>query len=212
MKKLISTVVGGVLVAITASGQGTVYVSNLDEPTFSSHAVAANSWFAVYFQTGTNPTGYTLDSVQLLMAAASGTPSAFAASIYDVSAGYPGIALGNLIGPEPIQSGLYTYTPSDLLLLPSTGYFIVLTGEAAAAQGAYHWNRATTYNYVVDGNWQGDNGFFTSSDGLTWGSTRFTQFQFAIAATPVPEPSSFALLFCGGALVAACRWKLRGAR
>src|SRR5439155_9744805 len=107
--------------AQTGRAQGTVYISNLGETRVGSGAVGSDFWLAQPFISGTNSTGYTLNSVQLLMNAAVGSPSGFTASIYS-SAGAPGNSLGVLAGPDPLAGGLFSYTPPGLMLSASTKY------------------------------------------------------------------------------------------
>src|ERR1700742_504020 len=61
---------------------GTVYLSNLGQTSAGSHAVASDTWYATLFATGTNSSGYDLNSVQLAMSDASGTPGNFMVMIY----------------------------------------------------------------------------------------------------------------------------------
>src|SRR5664280_720145 len=85
MKKIIfiATVLAADLFASSfVQAQGTLYVSNLGQTPTGSAAIGSDAWVAQTVFTGTNPGGYMLNSVHLLMNAASGTPSGFAVSIY----------------------------------------------------------------------------------------------------------------------------------
>ena len=76
--------------------QGNLYLSNLGETSSGSAAVASDAWLAEVFKTGTNPSGYVLNSVQLFMDAASGSPSGFSVSIYSSAyRGYQIVENGN---------------------------------------------------------------------------------------------------------------------
>jgi len=143
-------VIGGVIVFAVglfapriATAQGTVtYLSNLGQASAGSLAVGSDSWLAASFITGTNASGYSLNSIQLAMTDASGNPSGFTAMLYSaigVTGVFPGSSLGTLNGSlNPVSGGIFTYTPaSNPTLLPSTGYFIVLTAGTAIANGAY---------------------------------------------------------------------------
>ena len=66
----------GLLAAPTAHSQGTVYISSLGQPSSGSLAVASDSWQADMFETGNNPGGYALDSIELDMTPATGDPAA----------------------------------------------------------------------------------------------------------------------------------------
>ena len=91
---------------------------------------------------------------------ASGSPSGFTVMVYTLSnlplgGLFPGSSLGTLSGSaNPATSGIYTYTaPADLVLSPSTLYFIVLTGGTAVATGADEWSYtgANSYTPAEDG-------------------------------------------------------------
>jgi hypothetical protein len=189
-------------------------MSNLAQTPTGSDLVGGDSWLAVDVRTGTNVSGYMLNSIQLAMTDATGSPSAFTvmlyASIINPPIGYvPGSSLDTLNSSlSPVTAGTYTYTaPSDLTLLPSTHYFIVLTAGTAIASGAYDWSTTSigsNSSYNLIGGWLGG-GHFYSSDGLNW-NLRNAYPQFAINATAIPEPSSSFLLSLGsGSLIYARR-------
>ena len=140
------------LTAQIVEAQGTQYLSNLGYTSNGGSSIGSNSSFAANFFTGTNAGGYELNSVQLAMTDASGTPSGLTVMIYPDVGGpsaVPGSSIGSLSGSaSPTTAGLYTYTaPSNLLLLPQTGYFIVLTAGTAVANGAYEWSFTSTPSF-----------------------------------------------------------------
>jgi hypothetical protein len=200
-----------------ASAQGTItYVSNLGQPSSGSASVGSNSWFAAGFITGTNVAGYVLNSVQLAVTDASGNPSGFTVMIYNegnsLGGIIPGVSLGTLAGPaNPATAGTYSYTPSvSLTLSPNIDYFIVLTSGTSVANGAYGWSVTSIptpgYNSY---HWGGGTSFLDSSDGVHWSFTSANYGQFAIYATPAPEPGVLGLFALGGLLVAFQRRKTR---
>ena len=194
----------GLLLPQNAKGQGTIpYLSNLAQPSAGNLAVGSDSWLATEFFTGNSVGGYILNSVQLGITDASGNPSGFAVMIYDLG-GFGGPAPGNSLGtlngsPNPATGGTYTYTPAiPLMLSSSTTYFIVLTAGSAVADGAYDWSYAGANSYNPGGGWSSRGGsFFISSDGSLWGPGSVVGPQYAITATPIPEPSVFSLLGFG---------------
>jgi hypothetical protein len=223
MKKIISGIVVlvfGLLAPQIIEAQGTItYLSNLNQPSASSHAVGSDSWQASSFGTGTDASGYTLDSIQLGMKNASGNPSSFTVMLYSAifnGANYsPGSSLESLNGSlNPATGGIYTYTPaSNLTLSPSTAYFVVLTAGTVIANGAYEWSVGGNYN--PSGGWQaplavGAVDIYQSSDGSNWSFIGGSP-QFAINASAVPEPSSEILLGLGGVFLFGilARMKLR---
>ena len=205
----------GLLVAQSVLSQGTVYISNLAQPSSGSVAVGSDLWVAHEFITGSNPGGYILDSVQLAMQPASGAPNSFSVMLYGNGAPYLGAApgktsLGTLTGSsmDPITTGLYTYTASGLTLAPSQAYFIVATAGTPLASGAFAWSVENTSYPSSSGGWGTTVLAFTSSDGLTWNSPVADDLQFSLTATDVPEPDTVVLLGLPGVLFFAWRrWR-----
>jgi len=196
-----------------AESQGTLYVSSLDQPSAGSLSVGSDSWEAAGFiRTGNNPGGYALDSIQLAMTPASGSPNGFTVMLYSaniVSQNLPGSSLGTLTGSsgDPVAAGLYTYTASGLSLSPSTDYYIVVTAGTPVASGAYAWSFENTAPAASSGGWQGDDGFWDSSDGSHWHFAN-GEPQFALTATTIPEPETLYLLGLPGVLFLVWRrWR-----
>jgi len=139
--------------------QGTLtYLSNLGQPSIGSLSVGSDSWLAAMFQTGTNGSGYVLNSIQLAMNDASGSPSGFTVMLYSngVAGGVaPGSSLRTLNSSlDPVTSGIYTFTPAaNLPLSRFTPYLIVVTAGTAIANGAYDWSLAGANSYNPSGGW-----------------------------------------------------------
>ena len=187
--------------------QGTLtYLSNLGQPSVGSEDVASNSWLAAEFQTGTDAGGYALNSIQLAMTDASGSPNGFAVMIYSqltaFGASHPRTNIDTLNGStDPSTAGIYIYTDSsNLILSPSTLYSIVLTSGIAVTNGAYEWSDVNTNSYTPVGGWVGGINNEQSANGLAWGRSSSIFPQFAIDATPTPEPSSSWLLLLGSGI------------
>ncbi|HVU07402.1 MAG TPA: choice-of-anchor R domain-containing protein [Verrucomicrobiae bacterium] len=209
MKKLIIIFLVALLASRLVQAQGTTYLSNLGQAPVGSNPVGNDSWLAAGFFTGNNVGGYMLNSVQLEMTDASGSPSGFTIMIYDRGDNpnviVPGSSLGVLSGSaDPSTGGIYTYTTSGLTLSPSTYYYVVLTAGTAVANGAYDWSVMNTASYNPDDSWIGSV-TLVSHDGSSWGTLpTYPQYdfsQFAITATPVPEPSSSWLILFGGGIL-----------
>jgi hypothetical protein len=178
--------------------QGTTYLSNLGQSSSRSFPVASDKWIAQSFLTGTDSGGYMLNSVQLRMDAASGNPNDFDVSIdhvvADVGVGIiPASSLGSLSSSDPAAGGIFTYTTSHIALRPATLYFVVVTSATAMAQGAYNWSGLSS-GAQSNNMWSIGPYSDFSTDGLNWDTGRNAGFQFAISATPIPEPSSLSLL------------------
>jgi hypothetical protein len=208
MKKLIIVFAIAVLAPQITQAQGTVtYLSNLGQTSDGSNPVGSDSWLAAIFATGNNSSGYMLNSVQLGITDASGNPSGFTVMIYaqnysNLGGAFPGSSIGTLNGSlNPVTAGTYTYTDdSDIILSPSTYYFLVVTAGTAVANSAYEWSFANTASYNPTDNWLGAV-TLSSSNGLSWirlGSNPDYDFsEYAITATAIPEPSSSLLLLLG---------------
>jgi hypothetical protein len=206
MKSIISMFVVGLLAQQIAVAQGTTtYLSNLGQASVGSLAVGSDSWLAAAFMTGTNAGGYVLDSVQLSLADASGSPSGFTVMLYATNPNTPApfSYLSTLNGSlDPVAAGVYTFTPaSTLTLRPGVFYDVVLTAETPIAAGAYEWSFATTSSYNPSGGWFAGLSVLTSGNGSppSWHVSAGNYAQFAINAS-VPEPSALALLALGGFL------------
>jgi hypothetical protein len=197
---------------LSVSAQGSMtYISSLNGPSGGAVAIASDSWFAQGFRTGTNTLGYSLESVSLLMANASGDPSGFMVSLYTRGENlFPGSSVGSLSGSfDPVFAGTSSFTRTQpLILAPATGYFVVVTASQPIGSGSYRWScMAPSTNppvVSVDGWLLGTAG--QSIDGVTWeragGSTISGLFQFSISAVAIPEPSSIALYVLGAGFFA----------
>jgi hypothetical protein len=187
--------------------QGTLYMSSLSGTATGNAAVGSDSWLADEFGTGPNSGGYMLDSIQVAMADASGNPNGIDVMIYTQAniqiAVLPGSSLGTLTGSaNPATAGIYNYTSSSpISLSPMTVYFVVLTSSTTVASGAYNWTESA-YPPSVN-SWGIGNGILESNNGTSgWSSTPYLGIpQFAIYATPAPEPGVVGLFALGGLLV-----------
>jgi hypothetical protein len=219
MKK---TIVVGILIlalgALTppyAQAQGTLYLSSLSPTSTGSVAVGSDSWLAAGVYTGNNAGGYSLNSIQLGLTDATGNPSGFGVMLYSEAQGtgsiLPGSSLGTLTGSsDPGTVGTYIYTaPSGLSLSPATVYFIVITSGTKVSNGSYNWSESA-YPPGVSAWGLGINGIDTSNNGTSdWSPTPYLGIaQFAIYATPAPEPGVLGLFALGGLLVAFQRRKM----
>ena len=220
MKTILLFIVSAVGICLPQSilGQGTTYVSTLPGTPIGSAAIGADSWNAQMFITGPNAGGYALDSIQLLMNAATASPSGFSVSVYSKTGDphsasdrdSPQNSLGSLAGADPAAGGLFTYSASSLELSPSTFYFVVATAASPISQGAYNWSAVDSFGRLTIGGdgWYIPDSYYSSVNGSSWTSTiRQDIFQLAINGRPVPEPSAFAL--CAAALAL---WILRQRR
>ena len=192
------------------------YLSNVSQSSVGSRTVGSDSWLAAIIRTGTNSAGYMLDSIQLKLEDASGSPSGFTAMLYDESVSFggfdPGTSLGTLMGSvDPAASGIYSYTaPPNLTLSAQTHYYLVLKAETTVADGSYNWSRADSYSYNTTGGWGVSSWFLYSlNGGSSWISDLNVYPQFSLTATPIPEPGTLGLVMVGAAFVGARRCRVR---
>lgn len=199
MKKVIFAIITviGLLSQRTTRAQGILYVSNLGQSIAGGEVVGSNSWIAQTFVTGPSAGGYLLSSVQLLMSNPSGAPSGFNVSIYSKTGDphseqepgdVPQASLGNFTGPEPVKSGVFSYTNSGIILTPSTFYYVVVTTATSTHSGTYAWSGTTGLTQT--------NGFtiedecFNSTNGSAWTWTpRKITFQLGLYASAAPPPN-----------------------
>jgi hypothetical protein len=215
MKKIIILLGVCLLAQENTQAQGTTYLSGLSPTVTGTASAGSDDWLAAGFGTGSNPDGYTLDSIQLGMANATGSPDDFTVMIYlgSPTAILPGTSIGTLDGSaNPSTASDYTYTPaSDLTLLPNTTYFIVVTAGTPTASGAYMWEEGT-YPPNSSGGWgAGNRLLYSTDDGSMWSILQPypSIAQYAINAAPVPEPGEFALFTLGALSLGLRRWRKR---
>lgn len=195
----------GIWLPQLSPAQGTIYLTSLGSVSTTNTIVGSDSWRAADFRTGTNSLGYTLNSIQLLMAPALGNPNGFSVMLYG-SGSVPGSYLATLNGPDPGAGGVFTYGATSLTLAPATYYYVVVTSGTSVSTGAYKWN-ITNVGPTVSDSWRLGGGYFGSSNGASWTPYRPNPFQFAVEATAIPEPSISAMIALG--LAALSFWRCR---
>ena len=187
------------------------YLSNLAEPRPGGSRIGSNETIAQSFVTGGASGSFTLNSIQI-SALRIGTPIGnFSLSLYSNNGGIPGSLIGPLSGPNPSAEMTYTYTASGISLAPQTTYWVAATGTApiGSANGDYIWNYSSTLNYSAIGDWSinstGNDFALSATGGQSWTPFSGRIYQFAVNASPVPEPGTWALMLCGGISAAMAR-------
>ena len=139
--------------------QGTIFLSNLGQPSSESLPVGSDSWYAEEFSAGTNSSVYALNAIQVVMGGASGNPNGFMVSLHTNATGgfgsVPGGSVGQLIGPSaPEANGVYTYTAvSPIMIERNVSYYIVVTAGTPVTTGAYPWSTASVFSYASPDGW-----------------------------------------------------------
>jgi hypothetical protein len=185
-------------------GQG-AFTSNIGQTSSGALVVGSDSWMGAAFFTGDATPGYRLQSIELLMGEASGSPSGFTVEVYDSMDRIPAASVGVLSNGNPLEAGTFTYNAPDITLSPDGLYFVVVTSTTPVTSGSYSWRSTDTVTHDAAGGWAHGTSFYTSSDGMSWTRGEGTHvLQFAITASVIPEPSTLGLLLTGGALFLRC--------
>ncbi len=184
----------------SSCAQGTTYLSGVDLPTVGRVPVASDAWVVTEFRSGTNPTGYRLNGIQISIGGISGEPAGMQVMIWDYVSWQP---LYLLSGADPAGSGVFTYDAEDFALSPQTSYWLALGSATSGDTGSFFWNYATAAPLGNEG-WLGAVHYATSvsRESATWVRYVGRAPQFAVNATPIPEPSCFVLSGLGGILLA----------
>jgi len=196
-------ILAGIAVACKPThGQGTVYLSGLDLATAGVVAIGSEARVETAFTAGTNAAGYLLNSVQISIGGITGSPAGLKVMLLNYVTRQP---LLTLTGSDPTGDGVFMYEASGFVLLPRKSYWLALTSTTPLATGAFLWNYTTATPSVREG-WEGD-GMAIVSPGPPPTTIRYAERapQFAVRATPIPEPSSVALFLVGGLVLAVRR-------
>lgn len=189
----------------------TTFISYLDLPSAGTLAIGSNAWLAVGFRTGTNEHGYHLDKIELLMGDAMGNPHGFMLALYDSFWLQPRNLLRPLHGSSsPTGAGTYAYSGPDIVLPARTMFFVVAWSQQPIFVGSYQWSYYDRPSVPgITGGWAyGPE--IQSSNGVVWDRIPgIGGLQYAISATPIPEPASAALFILAGLVFVVRRhWAL----
>ncbi|RME94292.1 MAG: PEP-CTERM sorting domain-containing protein [Verrucomicrobia bacterium] len=198
-KWMVALLIASAGLALNASAQGITPLSNIDSAVTGSLAVASDSMWGFIFRTGDDAWGYRLEQVAIRMAPPEGQVSGLTAWLYE---GGPNPAMRRRViplgGPVGESDGVVYFAREGVVLAGGTGHSFVLTADQPLSEGAYQWTMGT--GLLGDGGWQTRTRWH-SEDGIQWRSENSdlpNMPHFAITVTPVPEPSTLALLALGG--------------
>lgn len=178
------------------SAQGT-YLSNLNQPVAGNNVLGyGDSAIFVEFLTGNNAAGYDLNSVQVLMTNATGTPDSgsFMAEILPINQLVTPISVlsGN---SYPSVAGTYTYTAgANVLLSADTDYWLMLFGHGTDSGDAFQWSYTSTTDALSSNGWSLTGNVSTGGGVIPASGIPI----LAIDATAVPEPNASVLLAAAG--------------
>lgn len=199
---------------LTIAAPAQVVLSNLGTASSTSLAINNNAYRAQAFAT---PAGnaWQVNSITLGLGMANNTAGNFVAGVFGDAAGEPASLIGGwLVGSiNPETSGDYVYTNANLVLQPGTTYWLV-TGVSSGL-GQYQWKVANTTTYGTS-TWIPVNSIgFNNAQGafFNWTmSATSTPYKFAIDATAIPEPATYAASAGTALLVFAFRRRRREAK
>ena len=145
------------------AGPSSVLVSNRSQTIFSAPYPFPNLQLAQAFSTGTNPGGYALESIELVVADTPIMPSMVVveirASTGPLDARVPGATLHVLTNPTRFSLGPNTFrAPSGATLASATTYFVVVRYEGPAMDFRLIQTRAAAEDPAGDPEWSIANG------------------------------------------------------
>ncbi|MCS1412154.1 MAG: hypothetical protein M2R45_05358 [Verrucomicrobia subdivision 3 bacterium] len=164
---------------------------------------------------------WALDKITGRFDGVTGNPSGFEARILNDDSGSPGpldSPLATLTGPDPRGSQDYDFMPpagTTISLEPETSYWLAYTSAGLPSDSAYYRMRTTqrlTEDAGALSGWSIGNDVWRINNAGVWetfrvGRTSFPM-KFGVEATPVPEPSEYALFIALG-LGAFALWHRR---
>lgn len=204
MKKLCAFIFNAVvLVPFYMQAQGTTYFSSMGTPSQGTYSIGSNSWGSAWFQTGNSPGGYSLNSISLLMGNSVGSASGFSVRLWNFQTQQPVLTL---TGTNPTTAGIYTYTAPSFVMGSSQVYWFVVTSQTSVGTGSYNW--LFSNQHALGNAWEGA-GYNVSTDGVNWIRDAGREFQFAVNATAVPEPTTLTLLGLSSGLLVLAHKKRR---
>ena len=128
-------------------------VSNIAETTRASSTGQFSDHRAQRFETGNNPTGYTVTGVDLDLNVDAGADTpVYTVEIWSGSAGSPGSSLGSLSPPTSIGTGVNSFTTPGIDLDDLESHFVVV--NVATPGGKYIWRGTSSNNETSSHGWQ----------------------------------------------------------
>lgn len=171
---------------------------NLSSTVAGTEPVSGNTWVAAEFSTDAST--YTLSSATLMLQ--NFTPGTATLYLYRDAAGQPGTTEGNLSSPGTYSTTISatTFAGNNLLLLPNSNYWLVLTANTGDFEWA--WTESSSGSGAgFEANWSASN-----DAGATWFTSSTEPEISSVMASPtasaVPEPSVVGLLAIGYLLAA----------
>ena len=202
MKKFIASVIylAALLLPPTCHAQGNLtYLNNTSQSVEGSLAIGLDyGSIGMEFQTGSNVGGYLFNSLQLLFADATGSPSfpGLHVVILTDPFGAPGMNVAVLDSSlDPVAPGFFNFSPqTSATLEANTLYWLVVSTTGGFLGSGYNLSYTTSTATSSPDGW-------ALTGGMAFGQAGYPIF--SMNATAVPEPSTFVLIILCGALIAS---------
>lgn len=188
-----------------------VKAANLDVSNLTSTPTASGSTFlntattkvASSFSTSSFTGTADIEKITLALFGVGSNLSTLNVGIYTDNAATPGVLVGNFYTATGlISSGNYdfNFSGTKAALSPSTNYWLVVQNTVATFTG---WNFLNSATATIGNNATIETTTLENPTGIGWNSFPNRQYLFALAATAVPEPSTYAMGVVG-VLTTAC--------
>ena len=205
---------------IANSASAEILIGNLHVGIRDSTLLASPEYWAAQSFT-TDDTEYSLDSVRAMVGNGLDSPAIVAELRDDSVSSEVGSLVSTLIAPDVSGAiSARTFLPSGAVTLTSNTTYWILLGVSNS--GSFEWSYAVpedALDFVGLGSVRGPNSFADSSDaGGSWNYYELGAFAgsgaylFEVNATPVPEPSTLALLVSASAALLLCARSSRARR
>lgn len=144
-------------------------------------------------------------SLNSIVAFASGSsPAGLSLGIYNDDSGVPGNLLFTLGTPDDFgTAGNYSFQASGHILNPETTYWVV--GQSAVGSSANWWTGTATQPMIAHSRLSADSGLW-----IPWSLLPSAPLSMVVYASPVPEPSTHALMALAVAALISSRQRMRG--
>jgi hypothetical protein len=201
-------IAGFALMAVPSTTKADPVVSNLSQPFDGFGDIKFTAWAAFGFNTGSS--AYTIDSVTLPIAPnGSELLNNLIVQLYSSAPQDTTIAPSALLASFTYNSGNnYVFSTGSDVLEASTDYWVIV---GATGSDFYKWDytntgASTAGSGTIFGGWSDSN-----DQGVTWTTAVVANapYKAEIQATAVPEPSTYAMLGIGIAMLAVLRLRRR---